>query len=475
MAGESRNTVFISYPIEDFTIAKSVNMAINAMPGNKLDVFLDQDHLSAGQRIPDTIQQALRKTIYFVAIGTNVLRRNFDWCGLELGFYQGSYDGSERRETCLYDLSFPDLFAETHNFRVKSLRVEHRDQFVDDAVPVNNSDIYNFLIGVADINAELHPPPDKVGYYNDIPAWADSHATSITEAFFTALQTRVENTWYPQGRLEFSIPKGDFYKDTPPDMPPDTTVTLSGSMYNIFSTGVPDNIRPMRLEKFLEFLRDNTGNDILARIILDIAVSALPSRADAKGDYIYQAPNQLFYRVLLVRHSVYGNRRRDMVFNLIRTLDKVQGGDARTTALVAGIVRGSKYRSLFIEAGAKYDSDRLASLTLEDATVEIGQMLQDIDKINADAASDGLADYNALLDLLGSPLETRTLYEKWWVVFPPMEAAAKQFVKGPTHEHLGTFFQAFRPFVDVSRQNNTVFLRLCLDAYRKLLNAGPMY
>jgi hypothetical protein len=243
-------------------------------------------------------------------------------------------------------------------------------------------------------------------------------------------------------------------------------------MFNIFSTSVPDNIRPVRWEKFLEFLRDNTGNDILARIISDIAVSALPSRADAKGDYVYQAPNQLFYRVLLVRHSVYGNRRRDMVFNLIRTLDKVQGGDTRTTALVAGIVLGSKYRSLFVESGAKYDPDRISSLALDDAAVEIGQMLQDIDKINADAASDGLADFNALLDLLGSTLETRKLFDRWWIAFPPMEAAAKQLIRDPTREQLSNFLQSFQPFVEVSRQNNTVFLQLCLDAYRRLLDGG---
>src|SRR4051812_81499 len=140
MADSARNTVFISYPSEDVLIATSINAVIGAMPMNKLDIFLDQENMSSGQRIPDTIQSGLRKTVYFVAIATNVSRRNFDWCGQELGFYQGSYDGSERREACLYHLTYPDLFAETHNFKLKSLRHEHRDQFMDTVVSVDRSD-----------------------------------------------------------------------------------------------------------------------------------------------------------------------------------------------------------------------------------------------------------------------------------------------------------------------------------------------
>ncbi|HEY7645874.1 MAG TPA: toll/interleukin-1 receptor domain-containing protein, partial [Hyphomicrobiales bacterium] len=309
-----RNTVFISYPSEDIIIAGTINTAINSMPGNRLDVFLDRENMSSGQRIPDTIQTALRQTVYFVAVATNVSRRNFDWCGQELGFYQGSYDGPGRRETCLYHLSYPDLFAETHNFKVQSLILEHRDQFLDTLVPVEESAFYKFLNGVAELNAELHPPPSPPSYYREIPKWAEFHAKCITEAFFTALQTRVENTWYPQGRIHLSIQKGDFYKDPSVEIPADAEVTLSASMYNIFSTGVPDVIRPMLWGKFGQFLMDTAGSDILAKILADIAVSALPSRADAKGDYVYQAPNQLFYRVLLVKHSVYGNKSRELVF-----------------------------------------------------------------------------------------------------------------------------------------------------------------
>jgi hypothetical protein len=218
------------------------------------------------------------------------------------------------------------------------------------------------------------------------------------------------------------------------------------------------------------FLREYAGNDVLAGIINDVAISALPSKADAKGDHIYQAPNQLFYRVLLVKHSLYGNRRRDFTFNLIKTLDKVRGGKAETTTLVAGIVLGSKYRSLFIEPNAKYELKSLKKLALEDAAVVVLNLLQDIERINADAASDGLADYTALQALLGDTQEIKDLFERWWTVYPPMEKAAKQFIGGINKENFENFISCYKTFVHVSRSNNTIFLLECLRVYRDRLD-----
>jgi hypothetical protein len=173
--------------------------------------------------------------------------------------------------------------------------------------------------------------------------------------------------------------------------------------------------------------------------------------------------------VLLVKHSVYGNKRRDLVVNFVETREKVKAGDQDTTNLVAGIVLGSKYRSIFVEQGAKYENTKLKSLSIEALADEITRMLRDIDRISADAASDGLADYSALQVLFGDTVQVRDLFRTWSEVHPPMEAAAKQFINEPTPAHQSEFFAAYEPFVAVSRSNNTIFLELCMDEYRKRL------
>jgi hypothetical protein len=464
-----RNTIFISYPTDDGIIATSVSDAISKMPNNGFDVFLDRLYIKGGARIPDTIRDALKKTIYFVAIGTNVVRRNFDWCGQELGFYQASHPDDDRIETCLYDKTIPELFVERKSYKAQSLKADHLDEFGYPTVDTKQSEFNNFLSELAALNAELHPPPKPETYWQEVPKWAVEHANILTDSFFRALQSRVKDEWFPQGRLDISINRGEFYRDAVPTIPLDAQATLSVSTYKLFRAAAPAASRSFSWDAFTNYVRDKTGSDTLVRIISDIVVSALPDKDEAKNDYVFQAPNSKFYRVLLVRHSVYGDKRRDIVLNLVETLEKVQSGDEQTTALVAGIVLGSKYRSLFVEKAAKYDDVILKELSVEALADALTRMLRDIDRISADSASDGLADFNALRVLLGDTVEVKSLFEKWLDVFPGMEAAAKQFISEPTPVKRDAFFVAYDSFLKVSRRNNAVFLQLCLDEYQKRL------
>jgi hypothetical protein len=96
-------------------------------------------------------------------------------------------------------------------------------------------------------------------------------------------------------------------------------------------------------------------------------------------------------------------------------------------------------------------------------------MLRDIDRISADAAGDGLADFSALQTLLGDTAEVKGLFTKWYDIFPKMEAAAKQLIKEPTSIKKDEFFGAYTSFLSTSRENNTTFVRLCLREYEKRL------
>lgn len=463
-----RNRIFISYPTDDILIASTLNDAILKMPEGRLDTFLDRENIGGGELIPQRIRDALRETIYFVGIATNVSRRSFDWCGLELGFYQGSFDSPERREGCLYHLSYPQLFGSTKNFKAQSLDKEQRAQFLDAVVAPSGCEFYAFLMDLAELNAQLHPPQDPQRYWEAIPKWGDEFAKAITQAFYMSLQMRVEEAWYPQGRISISVENGDFYK-TSQEYPADAEVTLSPTAYNIFSIGIPDAIRPISWDGFKSLLVVAAGNDILSKIISDITQSALPSRADAKGDYVYQAPNQLFYRVLLVKHSVYGSRRREFTFNLIKTLEKVKSGRQATTSLIAGISLGSKYRSLFLEEDGKYAPDKITKLKYQDAINTIDELLQDLDRINADAASDGLANYKSLQDLLGNDAQVGRMFDEWWTIFPQLEGAAKTFISNGTAPAFDAFLVSYQEFIEISKKNNLDFLLRCLDAYRKEL------
>ena len=467
-----RNTIFISYPTDDAIIANKVNDAISKMPAKGLDIFLDRAFIRGGARIPDVIREALKETVYFVAIGTNVVRRNFDWCGQELGFYQASHPDDDRRETCIYDKTIPELFVERKSYKAQSLRKEHTDELGFPITEAKRSELYDFLIEIANLNEDLHQPPKRDEYWRDVLVWAERYASEITDSFFLALQTRLRDEWYPQGRLEINIQNGEFYRQSNPTLPLDSQVIMAGSTYNLFNSGIPTRDRPLSWDSFIDYVKEKTGSDLLIKLITDVIINALPDTAEANNDYVFQAPNGNFYRVLLVKHSVYGDKRRDIVMNFVQTLDKVKAGDQDTTTLVAGIVLGSKYRSIFVEKEATYGENRLRGLDKDELADALMHMLRDIERISADSASDGLADYGALQNLLGDTLQTKKLFDKWYEVFPAMEAAAKQFIREPTLANQAAFFTAYSPFIDVSKSNNTTFLHLCIDEYRKRLLAA---
>jgi hypothetical protein len=267
------NTIFISYPSDDGVIADSVSAAISNMPSKGLDIFLDRVYIKGGARIPDTIRDSLKKTAYFVAIGTNVVRRNFDWCGQELGFYQATHLDQDRQETCLYDKTIPELFVERKGYKAQALKPIHLDEFGYPAVEAEKSEFYSFLREIAELNATLHPPPNSEIYWREIHSWAEKYTNDLTDSFFIALQSRVKDEWYPHGRLELSITRGDFYKDSSPSIPLDTQASMSVSTYKIFKAAAPATLRSFSWDTFINYVKQKTGSDVLTKIISDIIIA----------------------------------------------------------------------------------------------------------------------------------------------------------------------------------------------------------
>jgi hypothetical protein len=76
----------------------------------------------------------------------------------------------------------------------------------------------------------------------------------------------------------------------------------------------------------------------------------------------------------------------------------------------------------------------------------------------------------ALQALLGETTQVKKMFERWFEVFPPVEQSAKKFIIEPTKSNEDEFFTAYASFLNATRQNNTIFLQLCLDEYRKRLH-----
>jgi hypothetical protein len=199
-------------------------------------------------------------------------------------------------------------------------------------------------------------------------------------------------------------------------------------------------------------------------------LSVLPNQAEAANDIVFLAPNQRYYRIILVMHQVYGNGQRDFIINMIETLQRNWGGDHRTTILTAGIMLASKYRSLFLEKDSRYQAEALSVLSDDELRLKVGQLLRDLGRIYADGAAEGLADQNALIKLLGATDEVKDLFDKWWPPINAMEKAAQQFFENSGFNTREEFMRTHAEFIKVSEITNRRFIGLCLKAYQAIID-----
>ena len=464
--------VFISYPTDDAVIASALHDAIKKMPDRKMEPFLDRAYIAGGENIGEKIAEALDGTVYFTAIGTNVQRRNFDWCGEELGYYRKAHPES-RREVCLFHDTMPNLFGQRKGYKVQALSEEQEKTLATRTIKVVDCEFYEYFKDLSAKNQELKTQRiQSKEDLEEIDAWAQESAHKLTNSFVEAINNRVRDEWHPQGRIDLTIYNGDFYLDASPTIAANSIVSMANTTYRIFGAASPANSRTYRWDEFIGYIRSKTGSSALTSIMSDIIVSALPDKDQAKNDFVFLAPDGKFYRIILVMHNEYGNKRRDFEINLIETLDKVRGGEQATTTLVAGIMIGSRFRSLFIEDGAPYSEERLKSLPNDELVDELKRMMQGIDRITADAAGDGLTDIQALEELFANGAGIRKLSETWYKVFPPFIDAIKGYIKAPTDPNREALFAAYSGYMIVGRENNRRFLKMCINEYLERIDRG---
>lgn len=475
MSANQSPTIFISYPHEDYVIASKIEAAIKKLEGNRFDVFLDQSFILGGKEITSTIEESLDRTLYFVGVGTPAFRSNFAWCGQELGYFRAVRRRASPKPvediTCLFHEDVPELFRQYKCFKIVALEDEQRSELGDKSSVVD-APVYEFLTDIANRHNKLFPAQNAADFFAAASAWATEWSKEITNAYFAALQGRVKEKWYPQARLELEIEDGNFWDASQPEIPASATVKVEAMTYSILGLGVPSGLPRVikSWSEFVEIILLQTGSDTLTKMIRDLILSVLPSKADAHNDFVYQAPNGRYYRIILVMHQVYGNRKREFVINLIETLDPNYGGDERTTILIGGIVLATQYRSIFLEKDARYAADALRRLRGDQLVLAVRRLLRDNQKISAEASRKGLSDRTALIKLLGDTEEVGDLFQRWRRPFERMEQEARRFVDKPEAATREAFLTALDAFLANASEINERFISLCLRSYQDILD-----
>lgn len=470
MRASDKMKIFISHPHEDLDVAAALREAILELDRGLIDVFLDQSHIAEGKQITPTITDALSGASFFIGVGTDATRGPYAWCGLELGYFLAIERHTSPSVVCLFHDEVPDVFHPYKNVKLVSLAPRHTTEFSTDVFAVDQAPLTIFFKNLSNQFNKMFPARDAGEFFNRALDWQKKSAIAVTEAYFKCLQTRVAEVWYPQKRLEIQIPSR---QEELSEIPDDACVVIGNAAYSVLNLGFPSGSGDFVKRSWPDFCRlvvRQSGGEHLPRILSEIVGSVLPFASDPQNDLVFLAPNQKRYRVVLVKHQLYGNGRRDFIFNLIETLKPVGGGDQKSTMLTAAIMLASRYRSVFLEKDARYGRGRFDEMGEEDLILQTKQMLKDLQRINFDAAEEGFNDVSALITLLGESEAVKALFARWWPPLNALEDAATAFSMEPGAETRAALIRAHNTFLDVSDTVNHKFMSLCLRTYQRLID-----
>jgi hypothetical protein len=473
VAHEIKLGVFISYPSDDDLIAGALYDAFIELDKDRINTFKDTFSIPMGGLIGAYIQEGLKKSHWFIAVGTDAKRQNFSWCGLELGLFTAKQEVAnapkDLRTVCIYDRSIPDLFQGRKQTKIVSLSKEHTVDLSEEVFEVEEAPIFELLSEFAEYYREFFRIRVDLDTLTAHEAWAKRHSTLITNNYWKSTQSRVRHVWLPQKRIEIHVDNGDFWIKEPRKIPASADVIIDVPTYTVFEIGIPydPSRNKMKWSEFESKVREKSGSSSLIEMINEIVVSILPDEEKAVNDHVFRAPNGFRYRVILAKHELYGNGKREFVVHFIETLKGVTGGDERTTTLASGIMLASKYRFLFLEEQSRYSPKGLASKTGRSLLKELKHLLKDLDRVHIQAADDGLADVSALTRLLGNNDDLPEMFIDWWTAVDRLKSGVQGYLDDQVSEI--DVQKKIEDFCLTTRSLNHQFLALAMEKYLEIL------
>ena len=331
-----------------------------------------------------------------------------------------------------------------------------------------DSGIYRLLAQIGVEASRRRFPKDPITFFESMRVSAETGAIAVTDAYVEQLNRNSKQTRYPQSRLSITFPTG-INPTSLPALIKKATVRIypKAAFFLKIPGSSEESPAEMEWDAFSDRMKGLSGGPYLPEIMYEIIDAFLPKQYDAKNDYLFQAPENHSFRVILVRYGRFGDGQSEFVFNLIETLVPLQGGDPKTTLITSAIVMATQFRSLFIEHDATYATSVLeASPDLLTLTKE---MARDLRRIHIESSTLQLNE-DSLKRALGQPDLIHDWSEKWWPPVLKLEDAAQAFIETQTANNRLSLLSAHQAMTAQTRDINRRFTSLCLKVYQTIID-----
>jgi hypothetical protein len=482
---------FISYAHQDTIIANEIRrqltfLAQQGMGRRSLECFLDTESIQPGQRYEPVIRSALEETDWLVVVFTG---DQSVYCGYEIGMYsvmkpQDDIPAHEKPVVWLHDVEKSKLPAVVEGYNttlvspVAPYLPDDPDVSAPDVKRWWDSPVGRFLRTICNTKG-LYIPNDRMGEPGQYELDIARAASKISHAFEIARQEDEESETPVQAAFELTVfpPfEGELKR-----IPESSILVGSSRAFEILGLSLPlsldANLAPqMTWGQLRQALSRPERANIpwMDKLETNIRLAAA-LKAPEPDDVTFRGNRDArIYRAILTRHKLYKNGKRRFYVLLVETFDRRFVGDRQTSLLLTALTLASRWRFTFFERWhdtlKQFDANR-SDRAFQDACRQLEYNMEWMENEGVELGADDPA---AMVEAFG--FEHKARVERFYIDFyeakKQMKSRLPQTFDGLKAEMRADVRMAIIDFLTVVREQNTEFLKLCVDTYAEKIHAN---
>jgi hypothetical protein len=487
--------VFISYSHDDKELAECVRDELRKANPDRVSFFLDAYSIRSGDRWDLSIISNLKAADWLIFIYTGRERRSYDYCGFEMGIFASAHHldttqdiAQSARLVCVHDTpDVPAMLSMVQNRQILPYEMEepsdnakenkfefYRDsplaQFFEDfyQYPAHRPLRVNMLMRDSGGDSRLKEMP------NIATAIVES-VSILVEKFEDARKNDPVSEKFYQVRMEIEV--RDTIAPAATEISGRSTVTAAQDTFNLIGLSPdPDKKGEIRTtwSQMRKSLTDSNETSSWMDKIEDDILDAVHQRNLRSPETTFRAHDGQFYRPLLARQIIYGSGMRRFSAIFVRTLPRKFVGDETTSALLIGLILGSRFRFSFIEN----QKDMLLvtfgdNVTDADFKLACRQLVYDVERIEQESSEFGMNSPDLLQQAFGPENHEIVdgFYRVWFPARDDLFAVLQGGIADASQPNREKLRQKIQMFASTINPYNRRFLEMCLQKYTTYLRA----
>jgi hypothetical protein len=479
---------FVSYAHQDFVIADEIrnqliNLAQRGMGGSHVNCFLDTESIQQGQKYGPVIRSALEQTDWLIVVFTG---DQSVYCGFEIGLYSSMNDPStpleEKPVACIHDVDktrLPAVVAGYNTTQISQVAPYLPDNATASTPQVRlwwNSPVGRLLRQICqskNLYTPSHRTEDPAQYELDIA----TAASKVAYTFEAARQEDEESETPVQAVLELSV------------FPPfdgelrivESSILVGSSRaFGILGISPPlsldANQAPQITWGQLRQALSRPGHANIPWVDkLETNIRrAVALKTQEADDVTFRGRDGHIYRAILTRHKLYKNGKRRFYVLLVETFDRRFVGDPQTSMLLTALTLASRWRFTFFERWREtlkqFDADR-SDKDFQDACKQLEYNMEWMENEGIELGADDPA---VMIAAFGLDKQARVerFYKEFYDAKTKMKSHFPQTFEGLKPDKRAEVQQAIVEFLTAIKQQNTEFLKLCVDKYAERIHTN---